>query len=340
MIKKTSFTIILGTLSFLFSTCMNGRGQRSNPSASDIDKSKAIFIQVSVLWEGVEIQDFNLKALKSLKSQFPLLSFKHFISPAYYTREGANGDEISKRIKSVMAENDSAGLYLQPWKSLAKTVGVEFRPHLTFWGEAFDAKACELDCGGDMPLNTYSEADLDKFVSGGLKILADSGFKTVDGFFAAGWLTTPATYNVLANHNLDDYSQVPPSVLFKRLRPFPLYGWLLEGSADISPLSLPNTIKTRNGSVVGFGNSAGIVDYQTSEDTVRLFDDFIAQRKSASVNKPLIFHIGIHQESANQYAHRLKAIIQSVFAKSAAASVELAPLDPAVFRSQDVLSPL
>ncbi|MGE0172764.1 MAG: hypothetical protein AB7T49_08265 [Oligoflexales bacterium] len=337
--------VILFIISFVLTTCMNGRRETSlsdaPPSApAPYDMSKTIFIQVSVLWEGIAIKDFNIEAIRNLKNKFPQLSFKHFISPAYFTREGADELEITNLIKSAIAENDSVGLYLQPWKSLTAKAGVEFKPHLTFWGESANPTMCARDCGGDMPLNTYSESDIEKLVTYSLDVFKKQGFPKTDGFFAAGWMTTPEIYNVLAKHGLDDYSQVPPSVVYKRLSPFPLYGWLVRDSSQVSPLSLPHSIPTASGNVLGIGNSAGVVDYQTIEDTDRLFDDFIAQRSANALKKPLIFHIGIHQESAQQYSYLLEKMIESIYVKSAQASVELVPLDPAIFRSQDLVSHL
>ena len=53
---------------------------------------------LSVDWEGRELDEKNLEAIKTFRDQFPEAKTLHFLNAAYFTKANVNHDLVQKKI--------------------------------------------------------------------------------------------------------------------------------------------------------------------------------------------------------------------------------------------------
>jgi hypothetical protein len=279
-----------------------------------------------MVWEGREIAPHNLAALAEFRREYPDLSVVHLISPAYFTKPKADAPQIAATIRSHMQPQDQAALLIGPWKSLAQAAGVIYRPAPTFWSQNPVSGDCQIDCGGDVPLNIYSDADVDKLLSKSLKLFEANGLGRPVGVAVQGWMASQAVHEAATKAGIQfDLSAVAPDLLVRRLRHFPLYAWAKALWSEITPHSQPYVIATGAGPLVEIPLSLASVDYLTRKEIDTLFKEFVGIWRE-NPSRDLIFPLVMTQETAMNTVPLLKTSLQGIFAAAAIDRVPLAAM--------------
>ncbi len=281
---------------------------------------------LAIVWEGREIAPHNLTALEEFRREYPDLSVVHLISPAYFTKPKANAAQIVAAIRTQMQPQDQAALLIGPWKSLAHAAGVIYRPAPTFWSPNAAPGDCQVDCGGDVPLNIYPDVDVDKLLTKSLKLFESNGLGRPRGIAVQGWMASQAIHEAATKAGIRyDLSAVAPDLLVRRLRHFPIYAWAKSLWSEVTPHSQPYVISTGAGPLVEIPLSLASVDYLTRKEIDTLFKEFVGIWRE-NPTRDLIFPLVLTQETAMTTAPLLKASLAGIFASAAVSHVPLAAM--------------
>ena len=267
----------------------------------------------------------NEAGITRFRQAFPDLNLFHLISPAYFIRPDLELNAAVTKIKSLIRPRDQVGLYLQPWKSLTQKAEVIFRSEPTFWGNPL--KNCHIDCGKEVPLSIYTPAELKRLVGYSRKLLTDQGFETPRTFLASGWLASQGVLDAIsAHHFLYDFSAIPPALVKRRLGEYPIFEWLNQRWHYVSVYSQPHLLPTQTNDITEIGLSAGVVDFVTHEEITMLFVKY-AEKQRANPHRSLVFTLGIHQETAYQFIHRLQRSLENIYAFALENGTMVEPLE-------------
>ena len=202
------------------------------PAARPATAGDARPVQLGVIvdWQGRDLANMNLEALRAFRQAFGDVAVLHVVSPAYFLRPGltdADRQAITLAIKSAIQPADHLGIALVGWKSLAAKAGVIFRDSPTFWSEALSPGDCAFDCGIDVPLHLYPEKDLDQLFAAGLDTLEANGFGRPNALITEGWMAAPEVLAAAARAGIRyDFSAVAPELIAPRTKHYPIYQWV------------------------------------------------------------------------------------------------------------------
>jgi hypothetical protein len=284
-----------------------------------------ISLAVNLIWEGRELAEHDLAALRQFRSEFGSVPMTHFVSPAYFVKPGgADGASIKSRLGTVIREEEHVGLYLSGWKSLTERAGVTFRNGPTFWGPALGARDCTMDCGLDVPVHVYSDDDLVRLVDSGRQLLAAHGYPAPVAMATAGWVASPAVLDAATKNGIRyDFSAVAPEVVVGRLGNFPIYDWIKGLWPQTTPHSQPYVHPTRSAGVTEYPQSLGAIDYITVKDVATVFGEYVSGIKHGDGDSHRVLPLTVYQESAATTLPILKKALQEIFAASQNAGVQL-----------------
>ncbi len=294
-----------------------------------------LILLASIDWEGAEIKQDNIDAIKKFNESHHDVPFTHFICPSYFTR-GFDTPKISELIKSAIKPNDEIALHIHCWESLITAAGVTYHAKPT-WNKNNDPgtgvkKANgELDFGHDVPLGSYDDAELLKIFTNSLELLVSSGLiervKDCVGFRCGGWV---ASTNVLkamqTTGNFTYDASGAPNLFFKSLNarePLPLYSWLEEqwgstlvndpayisnslthplypdGVTGLDPQSptISQTQFIKDANLHEIPNTAALADYNTVSQLKDYIDRAVAQ---AIKTGNTAISMGFHDVNATQ----------------------------------------
>jgi hypothetical protein len=290
----------------------------SAEATESVASTKEIKLLVSLSWDGPNVNEYNLNAFKSFRDKFSNIPVSHFVSPSYFL--SVNAAHNKSIIKSLYRSGDQIGLSVAPWKSVVATAGVQFRSAPTFWGAPINQAACENDCGGEVPLSAYTQAEMRSILTNSIKVMDQQGFKNLKGMQVTGWMATP---EVLAAANevgiIYDFSMVTPILLSDQLKDFPIFGWVskLWPNADI--LSQPGTIPSHSQTVTEIPQSMASLDYVTVEQMAQFLDVFVANESKT----PLTYHIALNADSIHMTLPKLELVLQNIFKQASEGKFQL-----------------
>ena len=308
----------------LLGGAMTGEKPNSAP-VSESDEGK-IQMLLALVWEGRDLAPHNLAALEEFRREYPDVSVIHLVNPAYFTKPKADGQQVAAALKAHVRPQDQVGLLLGPWRTLTQAAGVIFRPAPTFWSPVAPPGDCVIDCGGDVPLTIYPEADVDKLLAQSIKLLESHGFARPVGFAVQGWMASANIQESAVRAGLRfDFSAVAPDLLVSRVRHYPLYSWARAMWPDITPHSQPYTIQTGAGPVVEVPMSLAAMDYVTRKEVDTLFQEYV-QLWQQEPAKDLIFPLVFSQETAMVTVPFLRNALKGIFATAASRQVPLAAM--------------
>jgi hypothetical protein len=285
---------------------------------------RRITVTLSIHWEGQSINAYNLEAIKNFRQRFSGVNFVHFVDPAYFLKPGVNQDKIQEMIKSTIQAGDIVGLQIHGWQSLIREAKVVFRDSPTFWGQPISTKECSFDCGHEVPINVYSVAELRQIIKTGADVLEKAGFPRPTYFMAGGWVSSDNVQEAAVQEGMiRDYSPIPPSLVYGRLRGYPLFGWINNLWESTLPFSLPYEKKFGSDTLAVMPFTAGTVDYLRSQDVIEIMRTNINMVTEGGKPGPLYFHVGMYQETALAQVKKMEQIVQAIFALSTKAGVAL-----------------
>ncbi len=267
---------------------------------------------MSVDWEGFSLEPQNLEAFQQFRNDYPEIKIVHFLNAAYFTKEGVDADAVAKSIRSVFRPGDEFGLHIHAFESLLKRSGVEFRDSLTYWGHS-QSKEINGDRGHDVPLSLFNKDELRKIIRTSLQILKKNGFTEINSFRAGGWIATPTVLEALHEEGIHtDSSAVSPEVVGRVARTEqPLFQINQELWPEQTPFKdEPYFIRTKSGVITEFPDNVALADYITGEVAYKIFEDLVMAH--AESDRPIFFHFGFHQETANLFLPRVRELLQRI----------------------------
>jgi hypothetical protein len=299
---------------------------------------------VALTWEGRDLQEYNLDAVRAFREEVGDVPVVHFLSPAYFLR--GNAASAAARIQAAIRPGDQVGLVVGGWKSLANEAKVIFRDGPTFWGEKLRPVDCATDCGMDVPLSVYPEADTAKLVQTGLATLEKNGFGRVELMSTEGYVATSELLQAAALNGIRyDFSAVAPEMLVRSFVRYPLYQWVKDLWREVMPQTQPFAVKGVRG-LKEVPLSLAAVDYWLPDEALKAFRSY-AEMSQAEPGRELLFPVAAYQETARRELPRLAAAIKAIRAEAEARGVALQaaafptapPAGPAVVAAPGPASP-
>lgn len=160
------------------------------------NKTKKLFIIISVDWEGRNLEEKNINSIKKFNQEYPNIPLQHFLCPSYFTH---NIKDAKKIIKSTIKDNDNIGLHIHPWRSLVEKANVKYKGESSFYNVD---ESCEK-CGHTVPLTSYNLDELEFIVKTSKNILIENNLLTQNSFRAGGWLADKNVLKVLIENNFE-----------------------------------------------------------------------------------------------------------------------------------------
>ena len=303
--------------------------------ANALPNDAKIYLTISVDWEGRDLDPINIDLMNKFRDQHPELPLLHFLNAAYFTKEGIDKFEVRKKIRSVLREQDELGLHIHAWKSLVEASGVNYR-HLPKWTpkkyHQRQIEACAFkDCGHEVPISSYSFAELVKIIETSMGILSAQGFPKPVSFRAGGWMASSNVLQALAHQGfLYDSSEVSYTHFKERLKDYAIPQWTAQLWPNASAVSQPYAIETGYTDVTEMPDNGCLADYMSADDMLKVFRENVRVWQ-LNPSKPIYIHFGFHQETAKKYLHRVHQAINEI---KLVAKKQLIPLEFVTFSMQ------
>lgn len=293
------------------------------PSA-DAVRPALIAVVVTVDWEGTDIREENLVAMEKFLARHPKVRLTHFLNASYYTKPNADSDDVTEAMRRVIGRDDEVGLHLHGWRRLFEAAGVRFRGGPMFWGGALTLADCAADCGHEVPITVYSQAELQRVIRLSIDILVANGFGRPTSFRAGGWLASAAVRAAIANEGfVSDHSAVPWPFLAQELAGTPLLSMVRALWKNTTPTSQPYSISAGRHTIVEIPDNGALADYVTSEEMLRVFDEAILAFQNEGAHVEQVVSIGFHQETAVDYLPRLEEAVLGIEQRIASSKVDV-----------------
>ena len=103
MLLRTLRWVGIAALGVCASGATSGCAADANGVASEEDDYRTggkIQLLVTVDWEGRDLRDDNIAAMKALHAKFPQVKIVHFLNAAYFTKSDADSESTRARTAS------------------------------------------------------------------------------------------------------------------------------------------------------------------------------------------------------------------------------------------------
>jgi hypothetical protein len=300
---KTAYSALIA-IGLAAAGCSDNPGQ-SAADVVNVAPRGAILLMVTVDWEGRDLRHENLEAMQQLRERFdvPLVQF---LNAAYFTKPGADAEQVRTQIAGTLREHDELGLHIHGWKSLFEASGVTFRNSPTFWGTSVPSYQCGHDCGHDVPISAYDREELRDVIRFSIDTLDDNGFGRAVSFRAGGWMAASHVREALFDEGmLIDSSAVPADFLEGEIGHLPLHDWvtaLWEGTdASSQPYPLDGLTEVPD--------NGALADYVTADEMLSVYEQ-AKEQLAADPERDVLVNIGFHQETAAEYLPRISDALE------------------------------
>jgi hypothetical protein len=304
--------------------CLTGCAAETNDEATgedDYTQRGKLQLLVTVDWEGRDLDDRNIAAMKELHRKFPQVKIVHFLNAAYFTKRDSDSRAVKDEMNSAIAPGDEKALHIHGWKRLFEAAGVTFNSGPTFWGTQIREQDCFYDCGHEVPLSNYSVGDLRKVIKFSLDKLEEQGFGRAKSFRCGGWMAKENVREAVAAEGLTyEQSSVPTEFLAPKLRDYPVYDWLSELWAGTTPTSQPYRIPTPAGELVEVPDNGALSDYVSADQMFSVYQANKAEWQRART-KNVVVSVGFHTETAATYLPTLEAALTKMYDDAKASGI-------------------
>jgi hypothetical protein len=267
-------------------------------------------LMVTVDWEGRDLSDDNLEAMRSLRDRFDTVPLVQFLNAAYFTKPGADQADVSGRMNSVLRDHDEVGLHIHAWKRLFEASGVTFRNSPTFWGTSVPSYSCSHDCGHEVPISAYTTDELREVIRFSVDTLDGQGFGRPVSFRAGGWMAAQNVREALAAEGFDnDSSAVPALFLEGEIGHLPLHDWVEELWRGTDATSQPYALD----GLTEIPDNGALADYVTGDEMYAVYLD-AKRRLEENPDENVLVNIGFHQETAAEYLPRIEDALERILA--------------------------
>jgi hypothetical protein len=293
----------------LSSACAASRLPQTSPveSAAGQAARPRVILTVSVDWEGGSLRDANLAALQALRRELPGVPLTHFLNAAYYTRAGANSEEVTAGIKRGLEPGDELGLHIHPYRSLVEAAGVPFRDAPTFFGRPL--RGSTGDVGHEVELAAYSVDELKRIVRLSRTRLLEAGFAITRSFRAGGWIADGKVLEAIRAEGFEVDSSATDSTWHQEeLADRPILGRIREIWPAVRHDTQPFLVHTAAGPILEMPDTGALADYVSAEEMSGHVRQALARVRAGGTH-PLFVHVGLHQESAARFGTRVSAAL-------------------------------
>ncbi|MBI3269274.1 MAG: hypothetical protein HYZ53_09650 [Planctomycetes bacterium] len=270
-----------------------------------------VHVAVSVDWEGRELAESNLRAMRALRDALPDVPLTHFLNAAYFTKAGADPARVAASIRSVLRPGDETGLHVHAWKSLIDAAGVPFRSEPTFWGYPVTPPAGGGDYGHDVEIAAYPVPDFRAIVRRSRELLSGAGFSLSPSFRAGGWIADTKVLEAIRGEGFEIDSSATDTTWHDELASYPLRGRIAALWPGVTKESAPFWIRTPAGQVLEMPDTGALADYITAPEMEGYLRAAL-DRCAAERKHDLFVHVGFHQETAERYASRVTEALRAV----------------------------
>ena len=279
-------------------------------SPDPVKVAPRVRVAVSVDWEGRDLSNVNLLAFTAMRDAHPKIPLTHFLNAAYYTKEDAEAEKVTRFTRKVLKEGDELGLHIHPWRSLVEAAGVEYRETPTVWGPQFKVRARGGDAGHEVVLEAYEVKELRAIIRTARKILGEHGFELSPSFRAGAWLAGPKVREAIRREGFTVDSSSTDTVWHDELAKYALPGLIREIWPKVTKTSQPFFMETPGGKLLEMPDTCALADYVTAEEMADHVAAAVARLEKS--DKDLYVHIGFHQETAARYASRIIQAIRMI----------------------------
>jgi hypothetical protein len=304
--------------------CLTGCAAETNDEATgedDYTQRGKLQLLVTVDWEGRDLDDRNIAAMKELHRKFPQVKIVHFLNAAYFTKSDADARAVKEEIASAIAPGDEKALHIHGWKRLFEAAGVTFNSGPTFWGPTIRQQDCFYDCGHEVPLSNYSVSDLRKVIKFSLDKLEEQGFGRAQSFRCGGWMAKENVREAVAAEGLKyEESAVPAYFLSAKLKDYPVHGWLSELWSGIDATSQPYRIPTPAGELVEVPDNGALADYMSAEEMFHVYS-LNKEKWRSQRTKNVVVSVGFHTETAASYLPALESALTRMYDDAEASGI-------------------
>jgi hypothetical protein len=327
--------LIAMSASWSSSTNVRGIDAAFNPTiwsqSFQNDDNRTVNLGLSIIWNGHEITDHNIIALKKFRESFKDLQVMHFISPSYFTRGTDIAANNLQMMKPIIKDGDRIGLLLSGWRSYVLEAGVIFRNGPSFWGSSNGSRQCARDCGSDVPMHIYPSQDLDSIIGTGISVLTAQGFAKPIAIKTEGFVSNQLVMESAANQGIFmDFSAVSPKTVFRKLGNYPLYSWIEHIWKNIEVNTTPFVKSVANNAMTVVPQSLGAIDYHSPNSVSAIFKSYlnsISEDNSPSSRPNNTFTLTIYQSTAKRNITNITSSIQSIFEISGQKQINLRSLE-------------
>ncbi|MBK6519958.1 MAG: hypothetical protein IPM79_33800 [Polyangiaceae bacterium] len=288
------------------------------PQVEQNDEERGrILIVVTVDWEGRDLTDANIGAMEELRARRPDVPLVQYLNAAYFTKPDADPAATRQQISRALSGDDELGLHIHGWERLFEAAGVTFRASPTFWDPSgVVSQGCSFDCGHEVPISAYTEAELDKVIGFSLETLEANGLGRAVSFRAGGWMAKANVRDALVGRGfLTDGSAVPSAHLASEIGDLPLWTWVDELWKGTDASSQPFQLATAHGPLLEIPDNGALADYMTAQEMVEVFQQ-ARDRYDESPREDVVVSIGFHQETAAKYLSRVDAALDAIVKES------------------------
>lgn len=255
-----------------------------------------IKIIVSMDWEGTDLKEENLEAIREFKRSWAV-PMVHFHNPAYYTNPYLSEEEVQKFTDEAIGVDDEVGLHLHTPRHLLTHAGVSSKTSPCF-SRLGDYNVGE-QYGQEVMLLAYHKEEIKKLLDFSIRLFKEKGFSPIHSFRAGGWMADERVWEALAEVGIPiDSSATHASYLDGT-------GWSGENLQRYIPLiwgeegkrTRPYQLQSFSGPLLEIPNNLGAIDYWDSLNIYQIFASLLNEEQESEQ----IFVINSHQETAARF---------------------------------------
>ena len=310
-----------------------GGCSRASPPANG-----RIIVALTIDWEGAYVSPDGLDALDEFRAALGSAPLTHFVSAAYFTKDRPD-PAAATSITQAVRKGDELAVHLHAWRSLAKAGGIE--PKLSPSFLTGTDKLLEFedgDVGFDTDLDAYGVSELRVLLRTSRRLLEQLHLSVSKTFRAGGYLGTPKVLQAIreegftVDSSATDFRQLDErkdEVLPRRIQAI----W-----PGVETTTQPWLVRAPGGSLLEMPIAA-FADYATADEIIAVFDAAHA-RLQKDRSRDVFVVVGFHQETAHEFASRLRDAMQKLRARpELAGGLVFTSVEDAAERARHVVSP-
>ena len=264
-------------------------------------RTHALYVSVSIDWDGPDPPDINLERQERLHERHPELVMSHLVGPYTFTaglereREAAITDWL-RRMRDD--HGDEIGLHIHPYCHFVETADVDCRLEPEFSAVGADR------AGYTVFLTSYTETEMRRLLRRAKELFAENGLGVPTSFRAGAWAAQPHTLRALdAEGFTAEGSAVNWALLEEWEGNGPLFDFLRENWAPFDELSQPfhpahddhHASGVDNLRLLEIPDNGALVDYVRTDEM-----NDVLRANLGELDRPRVVSIGYHVDNFSE----------------------------------------